>query len=391
MKFINGFQIYHSKVPKYPEFKGLFYEHIDIQLANLILDSKDPRIADESLDEFRKLVACIDPKTQMLPVKYTSRHGYGRHYPECPKELNRDGSANKYFGKQYSGLISMPRIIKNTLFEYGQWTDIDQKKGHPTLLFDIANKANIPVSALKDYLLDGKFEEYVTILSEYYSADPANPLTKKHVKQLFNMTIYGGGFASWIEGVQTGKLKSDITNVPVWICKPVKMKNTDKKHPLYEAFRGDINTISDLVYTSNKELQDIVCGDLELSEKDSPMVAASKIHSRKGRVMSYFCQTIEHEITYQAYKFAYKNGWIKKGRISWGYDGFTALPFENESIAEHLHELNLHVRKATGLQTVQFILKEFEDSEIMGNLLEKRNQMEDLALENEVVLPAIGK
>lgn len=390
MKFINGFQIYHSKVPKYPEFKSLFYEHIDIQLSNLILKSEDPRIADESLEEFRKLVLCIDAKTQMLPVKYASRHGYGRHYPECPSELNRDGSTNKYHGKQYSGLISMPRIIKNTLFEYQEWTDIDQKKGHPTLLFDVATKSKIPVLALKDYLQDGKFEEYVTILSEYYSANPANPLTKKHVKQLFNMTIYGGGFASWVAGVQDGKMKSDIANIPVWICKPVKMKNTDKKHPLYEAFKADITTVSELIYTSNRELQEIVCGGLELSEKDTPAAAASKLHSRKGRVMSYFCQTIEHEITYQAYKFAYKNGWIEKGRISWGYDGFTAPPFEDESIADHIHELNLHVRKATGLPTVQFILKEFEDAEIMSNLIDKRNQMEDLEVPDDMINGAVN-
>jgi hypothetical protein len=90
--------------------------------------------------------------------------------------------------------------------------------------------------------------------------------------------------------------------------------------------------------------------------------------------MSYFCGIIEHEITFQAYKYITKNGICNKRRLSWGYDGFTIPPpvspdFDEESF---LTSMNEYVCEKTGFKTVSFIRKEFEDADILFNCIEKR-------------------
>lgn len=378
MKFLNGFQIVLSKVPTYPDFSQNFKEEIDIALANHILQSEDPRISDESRTEFSKLVACINPETGCLPVRYCPRYGFGRYYPEIPKELTHDGKPNKMHGVFYGGLIQMPRVIKNTLFHYGGWTDIDQKKGHITIIVDVAAKAkmsSIRTTALQDYLADGRFEEYVHVLSEYYSADPANPLQKKHIKLLFNRTIYGGGFKGWIEEVESGKLKSGMDgDNQIWSTAPVPLKNKTTKHQLYDLFAHEIGAMIDQIYLSNTELQAVVCSnDLAFCDTDSAEMRSSKLHSRKSRVMSYFCQIIEHDITYHAIKFAIKKKLIRKCVFSHGYDGFTVPQTGNgDSIVDHLDTLNEYVRKQTGLPTVCFMHKQFEECELLHDALELR-------------------
>lgn len=377
-KFLNGWTIDLSKIPAYPVFKTRFFEKIDQPLAALILECDDDRISKESRDEFRKLLACVNTKTGVLPVKYSNRHGLGRFYPEVPREFHDNGNANKNFGEIYSGLITMPRIIKNTLFQYDNWTDIDQKKGHPNMLYSVATNNNVQVPGIADYLADGRFDEYVTILSAFYSADPKNPLKKKHIKALFNRTIYGGMFKGWVEECEEGKMKS-MVDTTVWTTEPVKMKNKDKQHKLYKAFFEDVKQLTNIVYMSNKGIQEIVCKDLIINEADSKEVQKSVEHSRKSRTMAYWCGIIENEITHQALCFAAKNGLAMRNRVSWGYDGFTNPPTGEDSIANHIDALNAYVVKMTKLPTVQFVTKPFEEEDLLLEVLEAREQLTEEA------------
>ena len=372
-KFLNKYAIKIAKVPKYTDFNGNLLEFIDPQLAQLILDSKDPRISDESREEFRKMMACAYPKSAMCPVKYRNRHGLGRFYPECPTEYLETGARNPAHGKYYSGLISMPRIIKNTIFHYQEWVDIDQVKGHPTMLYDLATRNELAVPGLKDYLKPGRFDEYVKILGDFYSADPTKPLTTKHVKHLFNSTIYGGGFKKWVESVEEGKMKGVDQ---IWTMEPVALKNKDKKHELYMNFKNDLTRLTDKIYAANPEIVEMVCGDLSFKATDNQYEKSSVLHNRKSRVMSYVCGTIEHEITYQAYKFAKKNSLVPASLVSWGYDGFTA-PESTSSIRDKgaIDAINAHVQKVTGMPTVRFVIKEFSPDELLMDCLNARNLM----------------
>lgn len=375
-KFLNGWSIDVSKIPAYPLFKNRFFEKIDLPLAHMILECNADRISDESREEFRKLIACVNKTTGVLPVKYATRHGLGRYYAEVPNEFHSNGNKNKDYGQIYAALITMPRVIKNTLFHYDGWTDIDQKKGHPNMLYSVATNNKVSVPGLADYLADGRFDEYVRALSEFYSADPTNPLKKKHIKTLFNRTIYGGGFQGWVQECELGKFKSTSDDT-VWTSAPVPMKNKDKQHKLYKGFYTDIQTVTGFVYASNQAIQDMVCKDLPLRDTDSKDEQARVLHSRKSRTMAYWCGVIEHEITHQALSFAAKNVWVTKNHVSWGYDGFTSPPFGAESIADHIDEINAHIVKTTKLATVQFVTKPFDEEDLLLDVLEAREQMPD--------------
>ena len=87
MKFITNWTIDLGKLPKYPELKKEFSEHIDYALAGLILESADQRLTPEIKAEFSKLVTRIDKKTNTLAVKYQPRFNMGRRYPHCPCEF----------------------------------------------------------------------------------------------------------------------------------------------------------------------------------------------------------------------------------------------------------------------------------------------------------------
>jgi hypothetical protein len=56
----------------------------------------------------------------------------------------------------------MPRIIKNTLYHYAGWIDIDQVKGHPTLLLEIAKRTGERIPSYEDYLAPVCPQGYIT-------------------------------------------------------------------------------------------------------------------------------------------------------------------------------------------------------------------------------------
>jgi len=380
MRFLTNWRINLANVPAYVDFNQDFTEQIDCALATLILESPDERLAPESKDEFRKLVALIDRTSNTLRVKYYPRYGLGRRYAECPEPTFPDGRTNPNFGKYHSALIAMPRVVKNTLYHYQGWRDYDQVKGHPTLLFAVAKKNGKRLPAYEDYLKEGRFAEIVAELSAFYTADPENPLSKKDIKWLFNKTIYGGGFKEWIKDIQTGKKKDHLGKV-VEIRPPKEVQNADKKHPIYEAFHRDTQSVISLVFENNADIAGKVCADIPDTE--------ANLWKRRNRVMSYFCGILENEITFQAYKYACANGMCEKRKISWGYDGFTIPPppaYFDEVF--HLNGLNEWVREKVGLAEITFIRKEFEAEEIIQECLDLRRATADAT---PVVAEVVGE
>lgn len=262
MRFLTEWRIALDKVPAYVEFNQEFKEQVDIHLARMILEYKgDERLSQEVKAEFSKLVERIDRATNMLPVKYSPRYKIGRRYADCPNPVHPNGQPNPAFAKYYSALISQPRLIKNTIFHYQGWVDIDQQKGHPTLLLAVAEQNKLSLPAYKDYLKEGRFDEIVAEMSAYYSVEgEIDVIDKKDIKWLFNKTIYGGGHKKWVEDIMNGSWTKDGKN----ICKrkPKELKNKDKPHPFYSAFKEDTRKVIDLVYLNNEEIKNIVCKDI---------------------------------------------------------------------------------------------------------------------------------
>ena len=133
MKFLNAWSVNLDEIPKYRLFSKPFTVDCDIHLSKLFLENNDPRLTPEIKSEFQKMYNVIDRRTNILTSKYNARYKIGRRYPDCPEE-RVCGRKNPDFGKYYSALITQPRIFKNTIFSYHEYIDIDQKKGHPTIL-----------------------------------------------------------------------------------------------------------------------------------------------------------------------------------------------------------------------------------------------------------------
>jgi len=91
--------------------------------------------------------------------------------------------------------------------------------------------------------------------------------------------------------------------------------------------------------------------------------------------MSYFCGTIENEITARAYKYAYKNGWMAKDNTDWGYDGFTIPANPDPNFVYNIDALNEYVRKETGFKKVRFIEKPFKEDDYLPLVIEQRRNM----------------
>jgi hypothetical protein len=374
MRFLTNWRIHLDKVPAYVDFNQEFHEQIDYQLATMILDyNGDDRLSQDVKDEFRKVVDKIDRKTNMLPVKYSPRYKIGRRYADCPERLFPNQQPNPAYDKYYSALISQPRLIKNTIFKYQGWVDIDQRKGHPTLLLAVAEANEVYLPAYKKYLLEGNFDKIVADMSAYYSIEGENPIDKKDIKWLFNKTIYGGGHKKWVEDIVEGCRSKDGKK----ICKrtPKEMKNRDNPHPFYQEFYKDTQKIIDLVYLNNDEIKNIVCKDIK--ETDAMILAGKDFEwKRKNRVLSYFCGVLENEITYKAYKYLVDNHIIQKGFCDWGFDGITfPHPAPYTDFDFHLKEMNEYVRKQTGMPSITFVRKEFDDEEVIMPLIEERRNI----------------
>lgn len=388
MRFLTNWQINLDKVPAYVELNQEFREQVDLKLAEIILNCNDQRLTPEMKSEFQKMVKFINKETNLLPVKYSPRYKLGRRYPDCPEPILPNGKANPAFNKYYSALISQPRLIKNTIFHYQCWIDIDQRKGHPNIIYSVAEKENIELPAYREYLEDGNFEKIVKEFEAYYNVEAklsdeelammdeqelkqylGGRIDEKDIKWLFNKTIYGGGHKKWVEDIQKGSYTRDGRE----ICKrqPKELRNADDAHPFYKRFKMDTDKIISLVYLNNSAIKELVCRDIEGGEEMD--------WRRKNRVMSYWCGTIENEITFRAYQYLCKNNIIQQGFCDWGLDGMTIPPLATEvNFDSCLDEMNKHVHKQTGLKRVCFVRKHFKPSELLMSCIEARKEMDSV-------------
>lgn len=391
MKFIEDWKINTTALTtqKYTLIEGEMVENIDLQLAKLILDDRtkdeygNEVVSAESRTEFGKLVERIT-NNQLKFILKARKGNLGRRYAEIPKKFrykngwttdemvaNEQGempTANPLFKKYYSALIAMPRVIKNTIYKYQNWIDIDQRKGHMTILSELGEKNGEDMKAYKDVI--NNFDGVCDTLIKYHSVEEEEPLEKGDIKWLFNKTIYGGGFGAWAKDIEQGK-KRNLEGKDVEIRRPKALRNTTQPHPYYSAFYNKTKSIIDLVYINNENLQDILCKDIPLPSNEELAEYSTILWSRKNRVMSYFCGVIENEITYKAYKYLIEAKVIPKGIVDWGYDGFTIPPPAPEINFEcSLKEMNQYVRTKTGFKNVEFIVKGLDG--VLDNVIERR-------------------
>jgi hypothetical protein len=287
MDFLKNWTIDLNKVPKYAQLRRDLVVAIDKRLGELLVE--DERIPKESRAEFEKTLALV--KNNTLQVHLEPRRGLGRRYPQ----IDRKEKDKKYYGS----LIGFPKKIKNTNFKLLNWVDIDQKKGHPTILLSIAEKNKMKLPAYETYL--NGFDDIWQEISAHHSEDPLNPLTKGDIKHLFNRTIYGGGINNWFLDVENG-VKTRLNGVVEYTNGKV-LKNKDHLHPFYQQFLQETQMVISLIFTSNPEMVARLCSDLPDDEDG--------LFKKRSRVMSYFCGVIENHITWMAFDLLVQHGVIK--------------------------------------------------------------------------------
>lgn len=309
----------------------------------------------------------------------------GRRYPDIPDEFDWKGALNPKYEKYSSALIAMPRVIKNTLFAYHNWIDLDMVKGHPSIIYELGRANGLEMNGFRAYLesFETTLNTYRSTLIEFYQADDSPvPLTDSHIKDLMNITIYGGGQSTWVKQIETGVYKNELGEVTsVTEVKP-KLKNKTTKHKFYKQFEDDARKVMTRIYNQNEELQEVVCKDIlrkEIGEHNGKKrFDDSTEHKRMRRVMSYFCGIVEFHITATAYAYLADNKrkFIKNQRVSWGHDGLTFPAPEGVDIDKMVRQMNKHIQKEIGgVERIRFIHKKFKEDEILSTLIEARKQL----------------
>jgi len=346
----NSWTIDLAKVPSYVEWNGDWKYTIDREIIRLILECEEldefgnPKITEVMKNNFKNNI--VDKlKNGVLHIEWKSRGGgYGRRYsakdPTDPDFLGVSGSLGVH-----------SKYIKNTIFHYEGWVDYDMVKGHPTLLLCMGKRLKITggLPAIENYITN--FDTIAEEMVDYYSVEgadeketKANRLTKGDIKELHNLTIYGGGETTWTKSIEKGEAKKG--KVP----RPVAEK---PKHPKYEEFKNEISRIIDLVYESNPDLVSKVCFDPPAPKP--PM----KLWEKKSRTMSYFCGIMENECLKHAYKYGVDNGLFKARSLDLCYDGLTApAPPAYTDMNFHINGMNDYILEKTGF-SIKMKVKKF--------------------------------
>jgi hypothetical protein len=348
----NSWTLKLNKIPSYVEWNGDWKYAIDRELIRLILECDEldefgnPKITEVMKTNFKNNI--VDKmKNGELHIRWSARGGgLGRRYsardPDDPNFLGASGSLGVH-----------SKYIKNTIFHYQGWVDYDMIKGHCSILLAMAIHTRLTggLPAVQYYV--SNFDKIAAEMVDYYSVKGdteeetlANRLTEDNIKDLHNLTIYGGSQNTWKKQLENGDEKKGKLPKPV----------ADKpEHPKYKAFQDEIYSIINLVYDLNPDLVAKVCFDPPAPKP--PMT----LWSKKSRTMSYFCGILENEILKHAYKYGVENGLFKARSIDLCYDGFTAPPPPPYTDMEfHINGMNDYIVEKTGFD-VKMKVKPFKN------------------------------
>jgi len=355
MKFLTNWTIDLEKLAeeKYTAFNGNFIMQLDYGVLELMSNSE--YITDDQKTDMNLLLANVDKKTGKLKTKHEQKYSIGRYY------------ANHKISP-----ICVTRIIKHTLFTYLDWIDIDMVKGHPTIIQQIALKNNYATPEIDKYL--GNPDATFKTLIKHYATD--DKLTEDDVKDIFNLSIYGGGHSTWLRQMacvdKQGKLIEKQKH-------KIKIVN-QQPHSIVTAFIKEVRRIASLVYNSNREISARVASPCNYNCACNPSCSLSEFE-KQSRVMSYWCGVIENHIVHLTAKLLIKEKWLVPKSFGQELDGFC---FKNPDVdatdkAMMTKKINDMILEKTGL-AVTMKFKEYKPEKICQPILDARAMWK---LENE--------
>jgi phage/plasmid-associated DNA primase len=333
--FLDGFKVLVNKLPPYEYFEGKYIETLDKPLCDMILECDDKRLTPIMKNNFKSQI--VDNLVNNdLSVVHNQRYKLGRFYPD-----------NNH------SLIVQPRIIKHTILRFLGWKDIDQVKGHPTIICEIGRLNNVEFKGIKHYIEN--FDIICSELIKYYSVKGEIPLDKDDIKYLFNLTIYGGGFSKWRENIISGDIDKGYP--------PKKLDNVSL-HKYYTNFKIDCDKFKSILIENNPELLEIISKTENTDYKN------------KNKVVSYFCGIFENHATYLANQFLQNKNIIEPRKQGVEYDGLNLPPYNlNYNEDEVIKELNEFIFNEMGMG-INYKFKGYDN--VLTDVIRKRQNMKQL-------------
>lgn len=369
--FLKGWSIQVDKLPAYKEFNEGFREDVNLDLANSILDNKREEwtiIHKLTNEPYSPVMTGLENKIKAFThggkkIKYYRANNLGRYYAVDDKSC-----------------ITLPKKIKHTLFMEAGMVDLDQEKGHPRLAAGLGRMNGHTFDAIEEYIKNPTkiFNE----MAEWYGVDISNKenstKNKNRLKWYFNLTIYGGGYELWTDGLMN-PTESDRA------CgyEPLALKTTNIM-PIMQEFKDDCNLLASLIFKQNTGVRD----RLELSDdyKDK------SDNEKRNAVVSYVLQILENDALYHAYKYLKKEKLItfNGGELcSLEYDGLCFKP-KRDITKLDIILMNQYVCEKTGFPIV-YALKgyfnglEGDKSDLQGcvyeDLINKKQEEKEALLE----------
>ena len=224
-----------DQIRDYSDFKGHFIELIDKDLCQLVVQMKSDEWTFDNvspvLTEFNDYIA---------KIKMGQNHHFKRvQYYQSNKNLLQLG---RFYG---DSIINKPKLIKHTLFKQSGYVDIDQVKGHPTILLEII-KLNGQLESfpcLNAYIHNPQ-QQFVE-MSEYYGTQ----LSNDQKKWFFNMVIYGGSWKSWYSRLTQPNFHNDT-------CRGYQAieLNNNLPRPFEVGFINECKKLIDIIFKNNEQL-----------------------------------------------------------------------------------------------------------------------------------------
>jgi len=258
------------------------------------------------------------------------------------------------------------------------WKDLDLIRSHSSLLISLANMNGLHnLYRMAEYVENP--DNIVKQLRLFYEpgTDPENPiLNDDDVKNLLNMVIYGGTLQSWRDNLLTGKKyphkrkngKEALLFVvdSKYIPKIVKEQ---REHPFYTEFKADRDRLVKIILEKNPNI--VERARIHKLKKDE-----TSIEKINKCAISMFCQILENQIVFTAYKFLKKRNIMKTRVGGLEMDGLNIPPFDNENtdLTVLINDLNAHILK-TDKFNVKFKFKGYlkdKDCRVHLDLIEKR-------------------
>lgn len=169
-------------------------------------------------------------------------------------------------------LFTLRKEIRHTISSM-YYTDIDIENCHPTILYQVCKKFNIDCTLLESYVLNRKY--YLDTVMSHYRVDADS------AKLLFIIILYGGGYKTWCDEVNTDKPALDFIN----------------------NFISEFKNIAFKVTEHNPLIRDYVIQRKEKQGKTN--------YSLEGTTLSIYLQEIEVRILEQMYLYLVENKYIE--------------------------------------------------------------------------------